>query len=478
MKISILLLALFLISTVSAGGLGIVGENSFNIEKTEGVDTSFQVTVQNQDAFTFHNIIIEGEGIATMSKIDKLDSGQSTNVTIRLSGDDEFNGKIKITGEYEASLGASNITEVIQVTYDNGIDKCDLSLIKGDSVTWKNNGLDEIRLKDVDTGEYFLTIEESENGTRLFTEPITLEYVAVWIVPFTTICTIEVANDEGLIHSAEYDAEINLNLSMTYKETSIETTFLSTSYSLDYNQVKTKEYFSIKNTGSQTARYKISSEWITFEENNFNLEAGDSRNIEYSISPIVMQTNQTNKTYIKTITIEGNFEKLEKDISIYVKYANLDDIIGDEGLTEEWFNNMVDLGCIAYPENSRCKRQISFYNSSSGSTIELNEESFRLFLEKYGEDLIKEDKERKADAEYKANLSKTMEKLESGLDSVKNETGKTNETSENASKTSLFLLILISSTIILVVAIILIMKEKKKRKVKTDLGITEEEAND
>lgn len=480
MKTLSLLLTIFMISIVSANGLGIIGDNSFNIEKGEDVTTEFQITIENQDSFTFYNIELEGEGVATMVKINELDSGQSISVTIKLEEDEEFDGILKIIGEYEAELGVSNKTEIIEVSYGGGIDRCDLSLIKGDSVVWKNNGLDEIKLKDVNTGEYFLTIQDGENRTRIFSEPIVLEYVAVWIIPFTEICTVEVLNDEGLIHSSEYDAEISLNLSILYKETTIEITFLSTSYSLDYNQVKQGEYFQIRNTGSETARIvPISGDWTTFTpDESFNLVAGESRNIEYKIIPVVMQTNQTNKTYIKKILVEGNFPSVEKEISIYIKYANLDEIIGGGALTEEWWDNVVDLGCISYPDNERCRRSISYYNGSSGSGLEFTEESSILFLERYGDDLINEGKERKSNEEFKANMTNRLNSLDEKMERIGNETEKSNRVSESASNTSIFLLILISSSIILVIVAKLILKQRKKIQLEKDLGMREEEIHD
>jgi len=482
MKILILFLTIFLASMVSANGLVIIGDNSFDIIKEEGIDTEFQVTIQNQDSFSFYNIELEGEGVAEMQEINRLDSGDSVNVTINLEEDEEFNGDIIIKGEYEASLGASNITEIIEVDYDNGISKCNLELIEGDTVIWQNIGLDEIRLKDSDSGEYFATIQDEENYSKIFSEPITLEYVAVWIIPFTEICTIEVSDDEGLRHSSEYDAEINLNLTIDYQETEIETTFLTTSYSLDYNQIKTGEYFSIKNIGSEIARdIKISSDWISFPDNEdeFDLGAGESINIEYKITPTLSTTNETDKTYIKTIKIEGNFQTIENNISVYIEYANLDNIVGSGDVDYEWWKNAFNLLCLDYEDKDDddlreiCDRgEDYYYNGSRGSGLEFTEESSVLFLEKYGEDLIEENKERKSNEEFKTNISNTLEEINSRLGIVENETSSANESSINASNTSIFLIILIASGIILTVLVILIIKQRKKIDMETKLGIS------
>ena len=221
-KISLyLLLAIFMVSVVSANGLKIVGENSFNITKQQNVDTTFQVTIENQDSFTFHDINLEDESVGSMNGLLKLDSGQSANVTITLNKNNDFNGELKFTGKYEASLGASNMTEIIDINYDTGVSKCDMLLIKGDRIIWNNEDLDEIKLKNTQTGEYFATIKQGENYTKIFSEETTLEYVAIWITPFTEICKIEVQNDEGLVHASKYDAKVNLDLKISYLSTTI-----------------------------------------------------------------------------------------------------------------------------------------------------------------------------------------------------------------------------------------------------------------
>ena len=481
MKIyNFLFLALFMISIVSANGLIIVGENSFNAEKNEDVNTEFRIVIQNQESFTFYNITLEGEGIAQMQGIPVLNSGESANITVVLDGNDNFNGTLNVIGEYEANLGASNQTEIIEVNYDTGVNKCDLSLIRGDSITWTNTGLDEIRLKDITSGEYFATIQDGENYTRHFTEPIVLEYVAVWLVPFTDVCKVEVLNDEGLIHNSEYDASISLNLSILYKQTELKTTFLSTSYSLDYNQIKTNEYFSIENNGNRTARIKISSDWITFDNNELELGAGDSINIGYEITPIITETSATNKTYLKTIKIEGNFPTIENNLSIYIKHSNLDDIIGDTDINYDFFINTFKLLCLKYEETGDeklreiCERNVNSYNGSS-STFEMTQESFHLFLEKYGDDLIENGQYRKDDTEFKANFSDRLEKIDSRISGVENSTTESNENAKNSSAINILSIILICGVISITIAWILIIKKKKQSRIGKDLGIVKGE---
>jgi len=43
---------------------------------------------------------------------------------------------------------------------------------------------------------------------------------------------------------------------------------------------------------------------FSFSLNNFNIPSGGSRNVGYTINPLITNTTQTNQTYSKILTIE------------------------------------------------------------------------------------------------------------------------------------------------------------------------------
>ena len=84
-----------------------------------------------------------------------------------------------------------------------------------------------------------------------------------------------------------------------------------------------EDIFQIKNIGNNTAKNIIlAGDWITFSFNNFDLNSGESKNIGYIIKPTgIIQTNHTNQTYEKNITISGNFETISKELTVFIKHS-------------------------------------------------------------------------------------------------------------------------------------------------------------
>lgn len=476
MKIfSILFLSLFLVSLVSANGLQITSNNSFDIIKEQDINKIIKLTIYNSEDFDFYNINFEDNNVITMTEIPVLLPGESINITATLNQDNKFNGEIKIRGDYNTTIGASNETEIIRISYDNGIDKCNLDLIKGDTVIWINEDLDNIKLKNTDTNEnYFTIINENENYTRTFTQPIVLNYLAIWVVPITEICQINVQNDEGLVHKSEYDTKINLNLLINYKNTILETSFLTTSYSIDYNQQKS-DTFVIRNIGTETAKeIKLTSDNIIFSSNDFDLAVGGSINIDYEIISFVTKTEETNKTYNEIIRIEGNFETLSQNISIYIKYANLDNILSEGGEIDFTFwKNTLTLLCKAYPNEPEIKEfcQKSINYGGLNSTRQLGEGWELIFLEKYGEDLMEKKDYRTSDLESKKTAEDILKNQTMILESLKAELEENNKNSENSSMVSLFLIILVGSGIFFPIMWILIRKKLKELKINKELEL-------
>jgi hypothetical protein len=81
----------------------------------------------------------------------------------------------------------------------------------------------------------------------------------------------------------------------------------------------------VKNTGTEIAKNITLSggNWFSFSPNNFDLNPNVTRTISYTINPIVSATNDTNKTYIKNVSIKGNFQTISQNFTIFLYYADL-----------------------------------------------------------------------------------------------------------------------------------------------------------
>ncbi len=412
-------LSLFLINFTSAGL--VLTEDLWDVNKTYAEPQFISLTLTNTENFKFQNIRSSDETIIRFDQFD-LESGQNKTFQAEIMTNSDFNGSINLEGQYETFLGSSNKTEIVNIDYDldQGVDKCNIELIKGDKIQWNNLVLDDVKIKNYDTGELVEEVLEGENYTKTFSYPEVFKYQIFRIgYPFTPICEINVLDDSGLVHSKSHDAELNLNIHIIYNPTSLETTFLSTSYEIAFNEEK-EDIFSIRNTGSEIARtITLESDWITFNKNNFNLAPGDSTNIGYTISPFVFQTEETNKTHIKNITISGNFETITQEIEVFVPYKRLSADVYNGSYDLEFLDNFINYICSTNPELPACQmEQIYLGGLGDNVTAIYTQETIKEMIEDQIETNDKLSRMEKLLSEVHNDSKDTKQYVENSLGSI------------------------------------------------------------
>jgi len=376
-KLLILLIGVCLTSLVSANGLNLVN-STFQINKTNGIDEKFSITLLNQGTFTFYNITSQND-LLEFPKFN-LESGQNKTIEVTIKKNQDYSGEIKIIGEYFTNLGTSNETYNIDITND-GLSLCNLDLIKGDTLNWHNTLLSQVKLKNLNTDEYFATLEPQQNYSQFLETSQEFDYQVFRIgLPYSAICHINIRPTECYSHSTEFDATLNLQLNLNYEPTEVSTTFLITSYNLSYDGIA-EDLFSIRNDGVKVAKnIHLSGDWITFDENDFDLNSGASKVIGYTIKPIIFNSNQTGQTYNLTIQITGNFETITQIIQVYINPHDF--ISGTNGLPidVDTLQNLLNLFCLQYPD--RCPVKIVSSNTTDGNTaFTIGTETFRDYIE-------------------------------------------------------------------------------------------------
>ena len=462
-KIFSILLFLVLINLVNANGLNIIN-NSMDLNKSYGTDKTFELTIRNEESFAFSNITFQENWITTPKF--SLNSGENITITAKITNNNDFNGQVTLIGDYYTNIGASNLTQNVEISWDNSwLSPCNLNLIAGDSIKWNNTHYDSIKLINSDTNGEIATIQAQSSLIKTFNSPIVFNYYASWIGSrFTQICNVNVMNSEGYVHNSIYDGILNLKLKILFQETTIESTFYEDSYNISYGN-SIEDIFKLKTTGSQISRnIKLSGDWFSFDENNFDLSPGVSKNIGLTISPLIYSTNQTNKTYQKIIKIEGNFGTIEKNISIFVPYRNLDSMFSgniDEDVIYNFFKSFceddydacVGLFCAVYPEEceSGSLRDSNVTQSFSGSSI-------KELIEKYA-GLSKENENSKK-AQIEVDTTQTNAVIDLGIKYNESNTklDTLNENYKTLATSILFSIITLFSLISGVVLYVLVFK--------------------
>tara|TARA_Y100000034_G_C6908083_1_gene422068 strand:- start:5275 stop:6720 length:1446 start_codon:yes stop_codon:yes gene_type:complete len=364
-KYLLIILISLILPIVSANGLTLINQTSFDVNKTFNINKNITFQLKNEEPVIFKNINFEENTYIAMNKIDNLSSGSTINVTATIISDSDFSGTVKLKGFYESQLGSQNLTHFINVSYTNGLTKCDFSITKGDSINWNNLiniSTGDIKLMNAETLQEVTTISYGTNYSQIFETPISFPYYfSRYGFRFTDICTITVLDTSGLINDPNLDALITLDIEVEYEVTDMELTVLTTNYSMTPSQTK-EDILSVKNIGSNIAKnIKLSGEWILFSTNNFDLDPGESKNIGYTIVPNILLTNETNKTHLKNISIEGNFLTLEKNISIFIHYMNLGNSSEISASLKELMENYAEIikaYCNDYPDEEVCSKLI------------------------------------------------------------------------------------------------------------------------
>lgn len=366
----ILMLSMLLLTFVSGNGLSIINLTTADVNKVYNQDLTFNFKLYNNDSISFYNISFETNGVIQMPKIDTLVSGQIADVNAIINTNENFKDKIRIKAFYIAQLGITNTTHEVEIDYNNGLSKCDFSITKGDSINFINKVLDEITIRNAETGINVATILMGQNYTTFFEQPGYLKYYVLRRgLVFTNICLITALDDNGLINNPEYDTFLNLNITIMYNPTKINISVLEKNYSV--NAFASQDgILTLTNNGNETAKaISLKAEWFSFSANNFDLLPGQTKGIIYTIKPILTKTEETNKSYIKLLEVKGNFLTLQENFNIFIPYLN----IGSGNFTSNYesFLNLFKQFCLQYPQESFCKDtpNVVYIGNSSDSVF-------------------------------------------------------------------------------------------------------------
>ena len=270
-------------------------------------------------------------------------------------------------------------------------------------------------------------------------------------------CMLTVLSDSGYINNPALDAILNINIDVQYPQTSLETYFLNSNYTMEFHETK-EDIFSIKNIGTKRAKdIHLSSDWITFSRNDFDLEPGQSRNIGYVIDPIIHNSTETDKTYTKKITITGNFNTIERNIGVFIKYA--------EFVTEQQNNATVfkDWLCTNFPEF--CEPQIIYKYIDSDDAefnVSYTENQVKSLYDLFFNFLDAQSIKDKQSVESGDSIAQRLLKIETATNSTSGDIANINNRIDTANGAWMFAAWVVGMVVSGLILFFLIMKYKDK----------------
>lgn len=311
------------VGSVRANGIAIVSNTSnFQITQVQGTQQNITLTLADQETVDFVNVSFAPNPYVEMSPVS-ISSGSNVTVNATIIATQSFSGNIPIIGYYVSNLGQQNIVHNVSVDYTNGLSVCDFSAVQGDIVNWSSDVLSDVSLVNADTGQQVADILSNSSYSTTFSSPITFDYYFTrYGLQFTPTCTISVLSTTGYIHNPQFDANPYFSINITHLPTNLTVNIPIDTYTINVGD-STQDILTIRNNGNNTASniHLDAGSWFNFTINDFDLAPGISKNIGYTIYPIISSSNQTNQNYNINLSISGNFDTYTHNFTIFIPYS-------------------------------------------------------------------------------------------------------------------------------------------------------------
>lgn len=353
-------LVLLLTSIVSADL--IISPNPVEVTVGSGTNESFELTLRN----TFNFTIFEFEysnttGFSFPAISLEPNATKTIEVGVNINEPQEKIIDSTVRFKYLVDIPEGEQTHEINITDSGGFTPNFLVIREGDTVRWRNK---DTITRSVTSGLFDEDVAPNATFTYKFLQSGTYEYQDLILFYGGTLQVLDESEAEK-VNNPQYNKVLTIDLQITLDPTSLEIILEETNFTVEATGAK-ESVIRIRNTGNETAQnVKLSSEpnWVKFSENNFNVEPNSENILTYSIEPLILDTDDTDKNYTLAISAKGaNTEEKKKSINLFIPFSNvLQDVTTSEG-----FLAFFARYCESNPNLIVCNNTISSGGGGSG----------------------------------------------------------------------------------------------------------------
>jgi len=313
------------LSAVQASTLNYkIDSQQANITALINQTTSIDINISSNSTKAMYNIsLVEGSypNYITFNKIDSLNMGETKILKINFNPQSKFtqNIAVKIRGYFFTQITKAPETKQINITSTLFIPNS-ITIYQDSSVSFNNiDGISHTIRSNLFSNQ---NIPSGSNFNYVFSA-IGLYAICENTYNFCmNVNVIDKVVNELAFDEAD-DKTLNLNIESKYIDTVLGADIVSgDNLTMDYN-IPIEGLIKITNIGSQTAKNIIlSNDWFSFSKNNFDLNPSQSTYVSFIITPKLTQNSETNKSYMREISIKAdNTEEIKKNMNIFVNYA-------------------------------------------------------------------------------------------------------------------------------------------------------------
>jgi len=326
-------------------------QNPISITLTTGTSDSYDLKIINDFDFDVYDFEFEG--------LSNLGFSFPSNTTVQKNSSRTFSFDVSPTDSIIETIernirfhfNAEIPTEITTYTINIGEDGFSEEFIilrSGDTITWKNTDTIFHTLFSQDFNKELLP---NETFSFAFNELGEFDYVdPSWnaFPSFHGKVNVISRTSTEKVFNPSHDFPWTLNLEFKSNPTNLTMEIEDNNITLGANS-KTEGRIKIENNGSEIAEIiELSSEsvWITFKENNFNLDPGSTKFVVFEVDPLIFDSDDTNKTYGIDINMKAsNVLSQSKTLSVFIPFSDVfDDVTTDAG-----FFALLDKFCKANP---------------------------------------------------------------------------------------------------------------------------------
>ena len=327
---------LFFIALPNISAL-IIEPNPLNANLNVSQPKEFEISLHNNFNYSIFNISFQNLDQVEFPIVTQMNTNETIQRTITITTtEQEFSTLTsKVTFSYFGNFTSTPTTTTSNLVFQNNVLRFDpnqLTLKIGDTLRIHNS--DTISHSIYYKGNT-INIPVDGNYDILITSIETFQVIEQ---TYSTILNINAISNQQqqLIHNEDYDLNFIINLNSLYQDTILEFEVLDVNFTVENNQ-QTEGLLRIKNIGDDIAvNIQLTSDrnFISFSQNNFNLNKNQNKYVTYSINPSFTSRNQTNKHYITTMFAKAtNSNKYSGETNIFIpldtslsEYSGITDI--------------------------------------------------------------------------------------------------------------------------------------------------------
>lgn len=333
----------------------IVHTQPLQVNQKINTEKSYQLILENTFDFPISQFeFSELEDFNFIFPDITIDKNTTKNIDFTVNSNNAFHGQknSKISFKFKVDIPEETQTHYINITNQPG--EFFNIIREEDTIIW-NNLADSRRV--VTSGLFNNEIQVNGSFQYTFNNIGSVP----WQVLFTYGNSALIGGDINIINKTyeemaknpNYDVNWAVNIDINSNPTNLSISLSESDYEIEYES-SDLGIMTLENDGSENAElvtFYSDSDWIAFNKNEINIGQGKKAYVEYTIVPIVFETNDTDKDYEIEIKIKAkNSVEYIKKINVYVPFK---EIRFDEN-DPEFLLKLIENFCNKNPGNIFC----------------------------------------------------------------------------------------------------------------------------